>query len=50
MTFLTGKALNWAITATAGCGFLLFGCKQKRQCWTNRANENTDLLFKMIKE
>ncbi|KAI6899016.1 general substrate transporter [Hortaea werneckii] len=28
MTFLTGKALNWAITATAGCGFLLFGYDQ----------------------
>lgn len=25
MTILTGRALNWAITATAGSGFLLFG-------------------------
>jgi hypothetical protein len=25
MTIITGRALNWAITATAGSGFLLFG-------------------------
>lgn len=30
MTFLTGKALNWAVTATAGSGFLLFGCKRPK--------------------
>ena len=28
MTILTGPALNWAITATAGSGFLLFGYDQ----------------------
>ncbi|KAH8679520.1 general substrate transporter [Tricladium varicosporioides] len=28
MTILTGTALNWAITATAGSGFLLFGYDQ----------------------
>ena len=28
MAILTGKALNWAITATAGSGFLLFGYDQ----------------------
>lgn len=28
MTILVGKALNWAITATAGSGFLLFGYDQ----------------------
>lgn len=28
MTFLKGRALNWAITATAGSGFLLFGYDQ----------------------
>ena len=28
MTILTGRALNWAITATAGSGFLLFGYDQ----------------------
>lgn len=24
MTVLTGRPLSWAITATAGCGFLLY--------------------------
>ncbi|KAH7127568.1 general substrate transporter [Dactylonectria macrodidyma] len=28
MTYLVGKPLNWAITATAGSGFLLFGYDQ----------------------
>lgn len=28
MTFLVGRPLNWAITATAGSGFLLFGYDQ----------------------
>ncbi|KAG9254502.1 general substrate transporter [Emericellopsis atlantica] len=28
MTILTGRALNWAITATSGSGFLLFGYDQ----------------------
>ncbi|OBT57532.1 hypothetical protein VE04_02125 [Pseudogymnoascus sp. 24MN13] len=28
MTVLTGRPLSWAITATAGCGFLLFGYDQ----------------------
>ncbi|KAF4826486.1 Sugar transporter STL1 [Colletotrichum tropicale] len=28
MTILTGRPLNWAITATAGSGFLLFGYDQ----------------------
>ncbi|KAF2492525.1 general substrate transporter [Lophium mytilinum] len=28
MTILTGRALSWAITATAGSGFLLFGYDQ----------------------
>ncbi|KAJ5646456.1 hypothetical protein N7490_002828 [Penicillium lividum] len=28
MSFLTGRALQWAITATAGSGFLLFGYDQ----------------------
>ncbi|CAI7591579.1 unnamed protein product [Penicillium manginii] len=28
MTFLTGRELAWAITATAGSGFLLFGYDQ----------------------
>ncbi|PSN62398.1 general substrate transporter [Corynespora cassiicola Philippines] len=28
MTILVGRALNWAITATAGSGFLLFGYDQ----------------------
>ncbi|KAH8649135.1 sugar transporter STL1 [Xylariales sp. PMI_506] len=28
MTFLTGRPLNWAITAAAGAGFLLFGYDQ----------------------
>ncbi|KAK4033252.1 general substrate transporter [Parachaetomium inaequale] len=28
MTFLTGRPLQWAITATAGAGFLLFGYDQ----------------------
>ncbi|KAJ5650871.1 uncharacterized protein N7484_004594 [Penicillium longicatenatum] len=28
MSFLTGRALHWAITATAGSGFLLFGYDQ----------------------
>ncbi|KAH6613005.1 general substrate transporter [Boeremia exigua] len=28
MTYLTGRPLNWAITATAGSGFLLFGYDQ----------------------
>lgn len=28
MTIVTGKHLNWAITATAGSGFLLFGYDQ----------------------
>ncbi|OTB05536.1 hypothetical protein M426DRAFT_260735 [Hypoxylon sp. CI-4A] len=28
MAILTGRPLHWAITATAGCGFLLFGYDQ----------------------
>ncbi|TVY43141.1 Sugar transporter [Lachnellula subtilissima] len=28
MTILTGAPLSWAITATAGCGFMLFGYDQ----------------------
>ncbi|KAI1880140.1 hypothetical protein JX265_001761 [Neoarthrinium moseri] len=28
MTILTGRPLHWAITAAAGCGFLLFGYDQ----------------------
>lgn len=28
MARLTGRPLNWAITATSGCGFLLFGYDQ----------------------
>ncbi|TVY51039.1 Sugar transporter STL1 [Lachnellula cervina] len=28
MTILTGASLSWAITATAGCGFMLFGYDQ----------------------
>lgn len=28
MTYLVGRSLNWAITATAGSGFLLFGYDQ----------------------
>lgn len=28
MTILVGRALNWAITATSGSGFLLFGYDQ----------------------
>lgn len=28
MTVLVGRSLNWAITATAGAGFLLFGYDQ----------------------
>lgn len=28
MTILVGRSLNWAITATAGSGFLLFGYDQ----------------------
>lgn len=31
MTRLVGRPLNWAITATAGAGFLLFGMSTKRQ-------------------
>ncbi|KAH6684041.1 general substrate transporter [Halenospora varia] len=43
MTILTGTALNWAITATAGSGFLLFGYDQgvMSGLLTGRAFTNT---------
>jgi MFS family permease len=33
MTFLVGRPLNWAITAVAGSGFLLFGYDQGVMSW-----------------
>lgn len=35
MTLLVGKYLNWAITAAAGSGFLLYAC-------TLRSSEKAD--------